>query len=556
MKVTGAQALFKSLLEEEVEVIFGYPGGQVLTIYDALPQFPLRHILVRHEQGAVHAADGYARATGKVGVCLATSGPGATNLVTGLATAYMDSTPMVAITGQVPTPALGRDAFQEADLTGITIPITKHNYLVKDPADLPRVIKEAFHIASTGRPGPVLIDIPKDVQVGKLNFQYPDTVDLPGYRPTYSGHPAQIDQAAKALMEASQPAIICGGGVIASGATTVLRELAETLGIPVACSLLGLGGFPADHPLFLGMLGMHGTFQANRAIHRADVLLAVGTRFADRVTGPTDHFAPQARVIHVDIDPAEIGKNVEAAIPVVGDAGRILSGILKKVSGGEPRTAPWLAQIDAWRRPAPMAKGLGLDPAEILQTAAGMAGQDAVVVTDVGQHQMWAAQHWPFSRPRSFLSSGGLGTMGFGLPAAIGAKVGRPDAPVVLVTGDGSFQMNIQELGTLSAENVDLKMVLFNNGSLGMVRQWQELFYGGRLSQVTMSHWPDFVQLAKAYGIPGLRVERRTDLKPVLDDALSTPGPILVECVIDPNEKVYPMVPPGNPVTDMIMGPD
>ncbi|MHB8926840.1 MAG: biosynthetic-type acetolactate synthase large subunit [Bacillota bacterium] len=556
MKMTGAQALFRSLAEEGVDVVFGYPGGQVLAIYDALPSFPIRHVLVRHEQGAVHAADGYARATGKTGVCLATSGPGATNLVTGLATAYMDSTPVVAITGQVPTDILGRDGFQEADLTGITMPITKHNYLVKDPAELPRVIKEAFHIASTGRPGPVLVDIPKDVQVGKLSFKYPAEVDLPGYKPTYNGHPSQIAQAARALGEARRPVIIAGGGVIASGAAPVLLELAEALQVPVACTLLGLGGFPPSHSLSLGLLGMHGTYHANRAVNQCDVLLAVGTRFSDRVTGPTERFAPQAKVIHIDIDPAEIGKNVAAAIPVVGDANRVLPVVLEKVSGFKPQTGEWLAQIQGWRVREQAPKGSSLNPAAVIRAVAAAAGEDAVVVTDVGQHQMWAAQHWPLSRPRTFLSSGGLGTMGFGLPAAIGAKIGQPDRPVVLITGDGSFQMNVQELGTLTAEGLPLKVFLFNNGSLGMVRQWQELFHAGRLSQVALGRRPDFLMLARAYGIDGLRVSQPSELGKTVKEALETPGPCLVECVIDPSEKVYPMVPPGMATTEMLTGPE
>ncbi|HEY3313939.1 MAG TPA: biosynthetic-type acetolactate synthase large subunit [Bacillota bacterium] len=557
MKVTGAQALFKSLLEEDVEVIFGYPGGQVLEIYDALPQFPIRHILTRHEQGAVHAADGFARATGKVGVCLATSGPGAANLVTGLATAYMDSTPLVALTGQVSTALLGRDAFQESDLTGITMPITKHNYLVKDPADLPRIIKEAFHIASTGRPGPVLVDIPRDVQMGKVTFRYPSEVSLPGYKPTFYGHPAQITQAAKALGAAERPLILAGGGVTSSGAHEILMDLAEKLSIPVVSTLLGLGTIPADHPLFLGMLGMHGTYRANRAVHEADLLLAVGTRFSDRVTGPTDQFAAKAKIIHVDVDPAEIGKNVQVDIPVVGDARQILEVLTDKVGETKPDVAEWLAEIRSWHADgqSEVDDESPVNPPAAIRWIAEAAGQEAVIVTDVGQHQMWTAQHWPVRRPHTLISSGGLGTMGFGLPAAIGAKVGRPDAPVVLITGDGSFQMNVQELGTMAAEGIALKIFLFNNGSLGMVRQWQDLFLNGRLSQINLRGWPDFIRLVEAYGLKASRVERHGQLKSVLKTAMGTPEAHFVECQIDPDEKVFPMVPPGKSTMEMILGP-
>ncbi len=573
--VSGAEALFRSLVEEGVEVIFGYPGGQVLPIYDALPSFPIRHVLTRHEQGAVHAADGYARATGRPGVCLATSGPGAANLVTGLATAYMDSTPVVAFSGQVPTALLGRDAFQEADLTGMTMPITKHNYLVREPSDLPRVVKEAFHIATTGRPGPVLVDVPRDVQTGRLTFAYPTGVRLPGYRPADRGDPARIAEAAAALRGAARPVVIAGGGVIASGASGLLRELAGRLATPVASTLLGLGSFPADDPLFLGLLGMHGTYAANRAVHEADIILAVGTRFADRATGPPDSFAAGARIIHVDIDPAEIDKNIPAAIPVIGDAGRVLEAILEEVVGlvgvagaagatGSPAAAgreAWLSRIRGWAADArtptagETAPAAGIDPAAVIRVLAALAGDEAVVVTDVGQHQMWTALNWPFRRPRTLITSGGLGTMGFGLPAAIGAKVGRPGAPVILVTGDGSFQMTVQELGTLAAEGLAVKIILFNNSSLGMVRQWQELFHGGRLSEVDLGSRPDFPKLADAYGLKAVRLRDGRRLERALEEAMADPGSVLVELAIDPTAKVYPMVPPGKSTMEMLLGP-
>ncbi|HEY8531793.1 MAG TPA: biosynthetic-type acetolactate synthase large subunit, partial [Limnochorda sp.] len=523
--LTGADVFVQCLLAEGVQVIFGYPGGAVLPIYDAIYRSELRHILTRHEAGAVHAADGYARATGRVGVCLATSGPGATNLVTGLATAYMDSIPLVAFTGNVATSLIGRDAFQEADITGITMPITKHNFLVQRVEDLPRVIRSAFMLASTGRPGPVLVDLPKDVITATVpGFRYPGRVRLRGYKPTLQGHPRQLEAAAREIARAKQPVLYLGGGVIASGASKEVVELAERASIPTTSTLMGLGAFPPDHPLWLGMLGMHGTPAANWAVTHADLLIAVGARFDDRVTGRTDRFAPRARIIHIDVDPAEIGKNVPAHVPIVGDARRVLQDLLPLVA---PKAEPaWLAQIQAWKeryrlryQPSPDE----IMPQELVERLAAHAraheaetGREVILTADVGQHQMWAAQYFPFRRPRSYVCSGGLGTMGFGLPAAVGAQVARPDATVVCLTGDGSIQMNIQELAVVRGHNLPVKVIIMNNRFLGMVRQWQELFYGRRYSHSALETGPDFVLLAQAYGIQAARVDHPTRLDAAL----------------------------------------
>jgi acetolactate synthase-1/2/3 large subunit len=551
MKMNGAQILIASLEQEGVEVIFGYPGGQVIPIYDALYDAKIRNIVVRHEQGAVHAAEGYARSTGKTGVCLATSGPGATNLVTGIADAYMDSTPIVAITGQVPTFLIGGDSFQEADITGITIPITKHNYLVKDISDLPRVVKEAFYIASTGRPGPVLIDLPKNINQQIAKFEYPETVDLPGYKPNYIGNARQVKEAAEAMQKAERPVLYVGGGAVSSGAYAELRSLAEKLEIPVTTTLMGMTAFPAGHPLHLGMLGMHGTAYANFAVCEADLLIAVGARFDDRVTGKLEKFASKATVIHIDIDPAEIGKNVAVQIPIVGDIKSVLEMLLERV---KERTNPkWLAQINEWKREYPLHyEATGLKPQRVIEELNRLTDGEAIICTEVGQHQMWTAQYYPFTRPRSLVTSGGLGTMGFGFPAAIGAQVGNPERLVIDIAGDGSFQMNIQELGTAVANQIPVKVIIFNNFYLGMVRQWQEFFFNKRYSGTVLESNPDFVKIAEAYGATGFRIDRVEDLTQKLQQALTTPGPVVVDCHVEREENVLPMVPAGGALDEMI----
>ncbi|HQD39769.1 MAG: biosynthetic-type acetolactate synthase large subunit [Firmicutes bacterium] len=562
--ITGAQAVVESLIAEGVEVVFGYPGGAVLPLYDVLYSSPLRHILTRHEQGAIHAADGYARATGKVGVCIATSGPGATNLVTGIANAYMDSIPVVAFTGQVATNAIGTDAFQEADITGITLPITKHNWLVKDVRELPSIIKKAFHIASTGRPGPVLIDLPKDVQTATLDYSYPEEVDIPSYKPTYHGHPRQIAQVVRALLKAEKPLLYLGGGVISSGASELVRRIAELLGIPVTTTMMGLGAFPSSHELSLGMLGMHGTAAANLAVTGTDLLVAVGARFDDRVTGKISTFAPNAKIIHIDIDPAEIGKNLTSHIPVVGDVKLVLTEVLAglevnkaKVEKLAGRRQSWVEQVKKWQEEYPMTYQLGeqIKPQQVIQLISELVGDKAVIATEVGQNQMWTAQYYPFEEPRTLISSGGLGTMGFGLPAAIGAQVGRPDKIVVDIAGDGSILMNSQEMATAKCENIPVKVVILNNSYLGMVRQWQEFFFDCRYSCVNLEGGtPDFVKLAEAYGWLGRRVSDPAQLKDVLAEVLNHPGPAMLDVVIDRGENVLPMVPPGGELSQMIFG--
>lgn len=553
MKQNGAEILIEALRREGVEVIFGYPGGAVIPIYDVLFDSPIRHILTRHEQGAAHAADGYARATGRVGVCLATSGPGATNLVTGLATAYMDSVPVVAITGQVGTGLLGRDSFQEADITGITLPVTKHNYLIRDVKDIPRVIKEAFHIASTGRPGPVLVDLPKDISLTKVKADYPQEISLPGYKPTYHGNARQIKAALHAIEHASRPVLYVGGGAVISGAEKELMTFAERIQAPVTMTLMGLTAFPTRHPLSLGMLGMHGTAYANYAVTEADLLIAIGARFDDRVTGKVDEFAPKAKVIHIDIDPAEIGKNVRVDIPIVGDVRRVLEALLGELS---KKTHPeWIKKIEDWKKSYPLQYSVRegqIQPQQVLETIDELTGGDAIIVTEVGQHQMWAAQYLNFTRPREFITSGGLGTMGYGFPAAVGAQVGAEGRLVIDISGDGSFQMNVQELATVATYNIPVKIIIFNNGFLGMVRQWQELFCQGRYSSTQLTGNPDFVKLAEAYGVKGLRIERPEDVRRILKEAFETPGPVLVDCLVTPEENVFPMVPQNSPIHQML----
>jgi len=556
MKMTGAQILCEGLVREGVEVIFGILGGAVLPLYDTLPQYPqLRHILVRHEQGAAHAADGYARATGKVGVCMATSGPGATNLVTGIANAYLDSSPIVAITGQVATPFIGKDAFQEIDITGITLPITKHNYLALDAGSLAKTVKEAFYLARSGRPGPVLIDLPRDVQMEQAEFHYPSRVDLPGYKPTLQGHPAQIKKAVKLINEARQPLIIAGRGVIISSAHNELKELAETAQIPVVTTLLGIGCFPESHALSYGMLGMHGMAYANMAVNAADVIIAIGMRFDDRATAKVSAFAPHARIIHIDIDPAEIGKNVRVDVPIVGDVKMVLNALNKLTISAEH--VDWIEQIDGWRREHPSTEirdSEGLLPQFVIRKIYEVTQGEAIIVTGVGQNQMWAAQHYWYNKPNSLISSGGLGTMGFGLPAAMGAKVGCPEDTVWLIDGDGSFQMTIQELATIVQDNIGVKIAIIHNSYLGMVRQWQELFYGRRYVATPLSS-PDFVKVAEAYGISALRVKSREEVVPAIEQAMAEQGPFLIDFVVEPEENVYPMVSPGAALTELLEEP-
>lgn len=556
MKRSGAQIVLEALVKEGVEVIFGYPGGSVIPLYDILYEASeIKHILTRHEQAAAHAADGYARATGKVGVCIATSGPGATNLVTGIATACMDSIPMVALTGQVPTGMIGNDAFQEANITGITYSITKHNYLVKDTRDLPRILKEAFYLASTGRKGPVLVDLPKDVLTDQTEAPYPKQVKTRSYSPNYKGNPKQIERAAKAINEAERPVIYAGGGVISSESSEELVQFAHRTNIPVTTTLMGLGAFPQDDPLSLDMLGMHGTRYANYAVQEADLLIAVGARFDDRITGKISEFASQAKIIHLDIDPTTISKNVRVDIPIVGDAKDILSQLLLVVKKGK-RGEEWYRKIQSWKKKFPLkydTKG-GLKPQFIVEKIYEITRGEAIIATEVGQNQMWAAQYYRFTKPRSFISSGGLGTMGYGFPAAIGAQVGSPNRVVFDIAGDGSFQMNIQELATAVNYNIPVKVAILNNGYLGMVRQWQQLFYSSRYSQVDLEGPPDFVKVAQAYGAKGIRVDKSDEVESALNKALSIDGPVIIDFRICREENVYPMVPPGANLSHIIDG--
>ncbi len=576
MEKTGAEIFVDALAREGVDVIFGYPGGAILDVCDALYKSPIRFLLVRHEQGAAHAADGYARSTGRVGVCMATSGPGATNLVTGIATAYMDSVPIVAITGQVPTSMIGNDAFQEADTIGITRPITKYNYLVKDVKDLGRIVKEAFYIASTGRPGPVVIDFPKDIQRAVLkNYTLPEKVEIRSYKPVYEGHPNQIKKAAATIERAKKPLLYCGGGVIASGAAPELLKLAEMCQTPVTTTLLGLGGFPETHPLALKMLGMHGTQYANYAVQETDLIIAVGARFDDRVTGKLDEFAPNARgnIIHIDIDPTAISKNIPVSIPIVGDCKKILAELLKVV---KPKKHPaWFKQIQEWKAKYPLTYKRDDDklrPQFIVEQIYQVTKGDAIIVTEVGQNQMWAAHYFQYTKPRTFLSSGGLGTMGYGFPAAIGAQVANPDRIVVDIAGDGSIQMNIQELATAVVNNLPVNIVILNNGYLGMVRQWQELFYNREYAYTNLMRdvsktddWeclkkdptffiPDFVKLAEAYNALGIRVTEKKGVLPALERAFSTPRTAVIEFLIEREENVFPMIPGGASVKQMMGG--
>ncbi|HAG51397.1 MAG: acetolactate synthase, large subunit, biosynthetic type [Deltaproteobacteria bacterium GWC2_42_51] len=564
MKKTGAQIFIESLIKEGVDTIFGFPGGAVLPVYDALYGVTaLRHILVRHEQGAVHMADGYARATGKPGVVIVTSGPGATNTVTGIATAYMDSIPVVVFTGQVPTALIGNDAFQEADIVGITRPCTKHNYLVKDIKDLTRIIKEAFHIATTGRPGPVLVDLPKDVLSALHEFKYPEGVELRSYKPTYEGHPGQIKRAIELIFKSKRPLIYTGGGIILSNASEELTHFAGKLNIPVTNTLMGLGGFPGTHPLFLGMLGMHGTYCANMAVTNTDCLIAIGARFDDRVTGKIDEFAPYAKIIHVDIDPTSISKNVKVDIPIVGDVKLVLKDMLKHIDETKGLKAykesinEWHGQIKNWAETHRLSYKYDdkkIKPQHVIERIFELTKGKAIITTEVGQNQMWAAQFYKFDKPRTFLTSGGLGTMGFGFPAAIGAQVAFPDKIVIDIAGDGSIQMNIQEMATAVQYKLPVKVAILNNKFLGMVRQWQEFFYEKRYSHTCISVAPDFVRLAEAYGAVGLRATKPEEVDPVIKEALTVKSkPVLMDFVVDPEEDVYPMVPAGQPLNKMLL---
>jgi acetolactate synthase-1/2/3 large subunit len=564
----GARIVLEAIKREGIDTIFGLPGGAVLPIYDVLYDFEgLRHILVRQEAAAGHAAEGYARTTGKVGVCLVTSGPAATNLVTALQDAMMDSIPIVAFTGQVPTHLIGNDAFQEADNVGITRPCTKHNFLVKDGKDLGPIIREAFHLAATGRPGPVHVDLPKDVLVKDAEFLWPERVVLRSYNPTYDGHPGQIRRAARSLLRAKRPVLYVGGGVITSNANAELAELAELTQIPVTTTLMGLGAHPSDHPLALGMLGMHGTYYANMAVHHSDVLVAVGARFDDRVTGRVDAFAPNAEIIHVDIDPSSISKNIKVHVPIVGDCRRVLRALVEAVreelgpdggAGARDARTPWHGQIAEWKAKFPLRYEWSDDvvkPQYVIEELSRLTGGEAFMVTGVGQHQMWAAQHYRFKHPRRWCTSGGLGTMGYGLPTAMGVQAAHPGELVVNVDGDGSFQMNSQELATCFTENLPVKTVIINNSGHGMVRQWQRIIYKERYCAIDLPGIPDWVKLAEAYGCVGLRVTRPSELAPAIEKMIATPAPVILDVCVDKDECVFPMVPAGGANTDMILAP-
>ncbi|ADJ25973.1 acetolactate synthase, large subunit, biosynthetic type [Dehalogenimonas lykanthroporepellens BL-DC-9] len=557
MKQTGSQILCESLLKEGVDTIFGYPGGQVLPLYHTLTDFPaLRHILVRHEQGAVHAADAYARVTGKAGVCLATSGPGATNLVTGLANAHIDSVPVVAITGQVPLNMIGRDAFQEADITGITLPVTKHNFLVMDVNELARTIKEAFYIATSGRPGPVLVDLPRDIQQATGEFHYPTRLNLPGYKPNKIGNPLQIKKAASLIAEASKPVIIAGHGVRISRAYQELKSLAEITDIPVVTTLLGVSSFPETHRLSFGMIGMHGLAWGNMAITSADLVIAIGMRFDDRATGKISSFAPNAKIIHIDIDPAEVGKNIKVDIPIVGDVKTVLGELNKEIQPGNHQQ--WIDTIQTWKKDYPSGYDIrdteSVLPQYVIRQIWEKTANQATVVTGVGQHQMFAALHYFYDKPNSFITSGGLGTMGFELPAALGAQTGLPGETVWCIAGDGSFQMTVQELGTITQENAPVKIAILNNGYLGMVRQWQELFYDRNYSATPL--WcPDFIKIAEAYCIPAINVTRKSEVGSAIEKAMAVDGPFIINFVVEPEENVYPMVPPGAGINQILHEP-
>lgn len=564
MKMTGARILLECLKREGVDTVFGYPGGTVINIYDELFSFrEIRHILPRHEQAGVHAADGFARATGRVGVAIATSGPGATNTVTGIATAYMDSIPLVVITGQVPTALIGNDAFQEVDIIGITRPCTKHNFLVKDVKDIATIIKKAFYIARTGRPGPVLVDLPKDVQIATAEFEYPESVELRSYKPTVEGHPKQIEKAVSMLLAAKKPVIYVGGGVISGDASGELTALATRLHVPVTTTLMGLGAFPEDNPLSLQLLGMHGTYYANMAVTNCDLLVAVGARFDDRVTGKIATFAPHAKIIHMDVDPTSIRKNVRVDLPIVGQVKDVLARMLKAVDESSDKVAafhstvePWLAEINGWKQKHPMAykqASTVIKPQFVIQKLRELSNPDAIVATDVGQHQMWTAQFFGFREPRTLLSSGGLGTMGFGLPAAMGAQAAFPERQVIAVCGDGGFQMNLQEMATLVQNRLPVKIVILNNNFLGMVRQWQELFFDKRYSQTCMELPIDFIKLAEAFGAKGFHATKPDEVEATIRKAFETPGPVIMEFKIAREEKVLPMVPAGASLNEMVL---
>src|SRR5438874_11587018 len=563
--MSGARIVLECIKRAGVDVVFGLPGGAVLPIYDVLYDFQgLRHVLVRQEAAAGHAAEGYARATGKVGVCLVTSGPAATNLVTALQDAYMDSIPIVAFTGQVPTHLIGNDAFQEADNVGITRSCTKHNFLVKDGKDLGPIIREAFHIASTGRPGPVHVDLPKDVLVKEWELVWPEKIQLRSYNPTYDGHPGQIKRAAKLLVRARKPVLYVGGGVISSNASAELYELAELTQIPVTQTLMGLGAFPMEHPLSLDMLGMHGSYYANMAVHHSDVLVAVGARFDDRVTGRVDAFAPHAEIIHIDIDPSSISKNLKVDVPSVGDCRRVLRGLIEAVKQEKDETAAreareaWHAQIAAWKKAEPLRYEWSDDvikPQYVIQEISNLTRGNAMIVTGVGQHQMWAAQYYKFTHPRAWFTSGGLGTMGYGLPTAMGVQAAHPGRQVINIDGDGSFAMNSQELATCFVEKLPVKTVIINNSGHGMVRQWQRIIYKERYCAIDLPGIPDWVKLAEAYGCVGLRVTKPSEVVPALEKMIATPAPVILDVCVDKDECVFPMVPAGGANTDMILTP-
>jgi acetolactate synthase I/II/III large subunit len=555
----AVDAVMECLKAEGVDVVFGLPGGANLPTYDAFVDADVRHVLVRHEAGGGHAAEGYARATGKVGVALGTSGPGATNLVTPIMDAMMDSTPVVFLTGQVRTELLGTDGFQEADILGITMPAVKHSFMIQHPLEIPRAIHEAFHIARSGRPGPVVVDIPMDLSRADIPYEPVSDVHLPGYQPTIEGNTKQIRQAAKAIATARRPVLYVGGGVVNSNASAELTQFATSDRFPVTCTLMGLGAFPAPHDQWLGMLGMHGTRSANYAMDEADLIVAIGARFDDRITGKLSEFAPRAKFIHIDVDPAEISKNVPAHIPIVGDAKHVLEKLIVEYAALEAdrsRLDEWWTRINAWREKHPLRYEDSADseikPQRMIEAVYEATGGDAVITSDVGQHQMWTAQYFHFDKPRRWINSGGLGTMGFGLPAAMGAKVGCPDETVVCIAGDGSVQMNMQELATCAQEGIDIKVFIMNNGYLGMVRQWQELFWDKRYSHVDMGQFPDFVKLADAYGATGMRLEDKGSLVDGLKEAIATPGPVLVDVRVTREENTYPMIPAGQAARDMV----
>jgi acetolactate synthase I/II/III large subunit len=564
MKLNGARILLECLKLEGVETVFGYPGGTVINLYDELFSFKdIHHILPRHEQAGVHAADGYARATGKVGVAIATSGPGATNTVTGIATAYMDSIPLVIITGQVPTALIGNDAFQEVDIIGITRPCTKHSFLVKDVKDLATIVKKAFYIARSGRPGPVLIDFPKDVQIATTEFRYPDTVEIRGYKPTIEGHPRQVEKAVMMMLAAKKPVIYVGGGAILGNAAAELTELARTMSVPVTTTLMGLGSFPEDDTLSLGLLGMHGSYYANMGVSNSDLLIAVGARFDDRVTGKIATFAPHAKIIHIDVDPTSIKKNVRVDLPIVGEVKGVLARMLKvleehgdKLVEFKANLSPWLLEIEEWKAKHPMAykqSSTVIKPQFVIQKLRELSDADAIIATDVGQHQMWTAQFFKFTQPRTLLSSGGLGTMGYGLPAAMGAQAAFPERQVIAICGDGGFQMNMQELATLVQNRLPVKICILNNNFLGMVRQWQELFFDKRYSQTCMELPIDFIKLAEAFGAKGFQATKPSEVEAVIKKGFKTPGPVIMEFKVAREEKVLPMVPGGASLTEMVL---